>query len=101
MSSQRAFWYCPNLGRNAGFQPALEPRRFGALRPNRTAPVFSSLVVRWVAVPSLAIFLAAIPAMAQSGQGDYLFLLASGFLCDVDSFACPGVGSPPRATVTR
>jgi hypothetical protein len=43
-------------------------------------------------MPSLAIFLAAIPAMAQSGAGDYLFLLASGFLCDVgDSSACPGV----------
>jgi hypothetical protein len=26
--------FCPNLGRNAGFQPALEPRRVGALRPN-------------------------------------------------------------------
>jgi hypothetical protein len=54
--------------------------------------VFSSLLIRWVAVPSLAIFLAAIPAMAQSGNGDYIFLVASGFLCDLgDSSACPGV----------
>jgi hypothetical protein len=30
--------------------------------------------------------------MAQSGNRDYIFLLASGFLCDVaDSSACPGV----------
>jgi hypothetical protein len=40
----------------------------------------------------LAIFLAAIPAMAQGGNGDYIFLVGSGLLCDIgDSSACPGV----------
>jgi hypothetical protein len=30
--------------------------------------------------------------MAQSGNGDYIFLVASGFLCELgDSSACPGV----------
>ena len=54
--------------------------------------VFLSLVIMGVAVPSLAILLAAIPAMAQSNSGDYVFLIASGFLCDTgDSSACPAV----------
>ncbi len=54
--------------------------------------VFSSLVITWVAMPSLAIFLVAIPAMAQDGNGDYIFLMGSGFLCDLgDSYACPAV----------
>jgi hypothetical protein len=40
----------------------------------------------------LAIFLAAIPAIAQGSNGDYMFLVASGFLCDLgDSSACPAV----------
>jgi hypothetical protein len=43
-------------------------------------------------VAALAIFPVAIPAMAQSGSGDYLFLIGSGFLCDSgDSSACPAV----------
>jgi hypothetical protein len=38
----------------------------------------------------IAIFLAVIPAMAQNNNGDYIFLLASGFLCDPgDSSTCP------------
>jgi hypothetical protein len=54
--------------------------------------MFSSLAIRWVAVPSLALFLVAIPAMAQSSNGNYIFLVASGFLCDLgDSSACPAV----------
>ena len=54
--------------------------------------VFSSLVITWVAMPSLAIFLAAIPAMAQSSTGDYIFLVGSGFLCDLgEAYACPAV----------
>jgi len=54
--------------------------------------VLSSLVISWVAVPSLAMFLAAIAAMAQSSSGDYIFLIASGFLCDSgDSSSCPAV----------
>jgi hypothetical protein len=52
----------------------------------------ANLVIAWVGVPSLAILLAAIPAMAQSSSGDYIFLIASGFLCDSgDSSACPAV----------
>jgi hypothetical protein len=51
-----------------------------------------SWVIAWTAVVGLAIFPVAIPAMAQSSSGDYLFLIASGFLCDsVDSSACPAV----------
>jgi hypothetical protein len=51
-----------------------------------------SLVITGVALPSLAILLAAIPAMAQSNSADYIFLIASGFLCDTgDSSACPAV----------
>lgn len=52
--------------------------------------VFSSPVITWVAVSTLAIFLASIPAMAQSG--DYIFLVGSGFLCDSrDPANCPAV----------
>lgn len=41
-------------------------------------------------VPLLSIAIAVIPAMAQSNNGDYIFLLASGFLCDPgDSSTCP------------
>jgi hypothetical protein len=51
-----------------------------------------SLVISGVAVPGLAILLAAIPAVAQSGSGDHVILIASGFLCDPgDSSACPAV----------
>jgi len=54
--------------------------------------VFTSLAIPWLALPGLAIFLAAIPATAQSSGGDYLFLVGSGFLCDSgDSSACPGL----------
>jgi hypothetical protein len=54
--------------------------------------MFLSLVIMGLAVPSLAILLAAIPATAQSNSGDYIFLIASGFLCDSgDSSACPAV----------
>jgi len=52
----------------------------------------ANLVIAWVAVPSLAIWLGAGPAMAQNSNGDYIFLIASGFLCDSsDSSACPAV----------
>ncbi len=53
---------------------------------------FLGLAITGVAVPGLAILLAAIPAMAQSNSGDYIFLIASGFLCDSgDSSSCPAV----------
>ena len=43
-------------------------------------------------VAALAILLSAFPAMAQSSSGNYVFLIASGFLCDSgDSSACPAV----------
>ena len=43
-------------------------------------------------MPSLAIFLAAGPARAQSSSASYTFLVAAGFLCDSgDSSACPAV----------
>jgi hypothetical protein len=49
-------------------------------------------VIAWMAVVGLAMFLVAIPALAQNSSGDYIFLFASGFLCDSgDSSACPAV----------
>jgi len=52
--------------------------------------VFSNRPMAWTAVVGLAVFLAAIPAIAQSSNGDYILLIASGFLCDSgDSSACP------------
>ena len=52
----------------------------------------SSLVVTWMAVLSLAILLAGLPAKGQSINGDGIFLVGSGFLCDTgDSYACPAV----------
>ena len=54
--------------------------------------VCSTLIVRWVVVPSLAILFGAVAAMAQSSAANYAFLVASGFLCDSgDSAACPAV----------
>ena len=54
--------------------------------------MFSTLMVTWVAVPSLAIFLGAGPARAQSSSANYTFLVAAGFLCDSgDSSPCPAV----------
>jgi hypothetical protein len=54
--------------------------------------LFLSLVITGMAVPSLAILVAAIPATAQNISGDYVFLIGSGFLCDSgDSSACPAV----------
>ena len=53
---------------------------------------FSTVFIRWVAVPTLAIFLGAGPAKAQNSSSDYTFLVASGFLCDPgDSATCPAV----------
>jgi hypothetical protein len=49
--------------------------------------IFSTLIVTWVAVPSLAMFLGGDPARAQNISADYTFLVASGFLCD--SATCP------------
>ena len=54
--------------------------------------VFSSLIVTGVAALSLAIFLGAGPARAQSSSANYVFLVAAGFLCDSgDSAPCPAV----------
>jgi len=54
--------------------------------------IFSSLIIRWVAVPSLAMFLGAGPAKAQNNASNYTLLVASGFLCDPgDSATCPAV----------
>lgn len=52
--------------------------------------VFSTRIVAWVVVASLALFLCAGLARAQNSASDYTFLVASGFLCDPgDSAACP------------
>jgi hypothetical protein len=51
---------------------------------------FSIRAMIKVGVPCLAMCLSALPAAAQSNTGDYIFLLASGFLCDAsDSSTCP------------
>jgi hypothetical protein len=58
--------------------------------PNQNA--FSTLLVPGVAGLSLAMFLGAGPARAQSSSANYTFLLAAGFLCDpADSSTCPAV----------
>jgi len=49
-----------------------------------------------VASVSLALLQAAIPAAAQDTTGDYILLIASGFLCDSgDSSSCPAVVKSP------
>ena len=54
--------------------------------------VLSSLVITWLAVPSLAILLGVGPAMGQSSSANYTFLVGAGFLCDAgDSAPCPAV----------
>jgi hypothetical protein len=54
--------------------------------------VFLSRVIAWVVRPGLTLFLAAVPAIAQSSNNDYILLVGSGFLCDSgDSSACPAV----------
>jgi hypothetical protein len=54
--------------------------------------VFLSRAFAWVALPSLTVFLAVVPAIAQSSKSDYILLVGSGFLCDSgDSTACPAV----------
>ncbi len=54
--------------------------------------VFLNRVIAWAALPSLTLFLAVVPAIAQTSNSDYTFLVGSGFLCDSgDSSACPGV----------
>jgi hypothetical protein len=53
---------------------------------------FSTLILQWIAIPTLAMFLGAGPAKAQNNSSDYTFLVASGFLCDPgDSATCPAV----------
>jgi hypothetical protein len=49
--------------------------------------LFANLIIRWLMLPSLTIVSAAIPAPAQSR--DYIFLVGSGFLCDLEFSACP------------
>jgi hypothetical protein len=54
--------------------------------------VFLNRLIAWVALPSLTIFLAVVPAIAQTSNSDYILLVGSGFLCDSgDSSACPAV----------
>jgi hypothetical protein len=54
--------------------------------------VFLDRVIAWVALPSLILFLAVVPAIAQTSNSDYILLVGSGFLCDSDdSSACPAV----------
>jgi hypothetical protein len=54
--------------------------------------VFPSRVITWVALSSLTLFLAVVPALAQTSNGDYILLVGSGFLCDSGgSSACPAV----------
>ena len=59
--------------------------------------IFSTLIVKWVAVPSLAMFLGAGPVRAQNSSANYTLLVASGFLCDPgDSATCPAVVKSPN-----
>jgi hypothetical protein len=52
----------------------------------------SRLAVARIVVPSLAILLGSVAAIAQSSSANYAFLVGAGFLCDsADSSACPAV----------
>ncbi len=54
--------------------------------------VFLNRVIAWVALPSLTLFLAVVPAIAQTSNSEYTLLVGSGFLCDSsDSAPCPAV----------
>jgi hypothetical protein len=54
--------------------------------------IFLNRVIGWVAVPSLTLFLAVVPAIAQTSNSNYTLLVGAGFLCDsADSSACPAV----------
>jgi hypothetical protein len=54
--------------------------------------IFLNRVIAWAALPSLTVFLAIVPAVAQTSNSNYLLLVGSGFLCDSgDSSACPAV----------
>jgi hypothetical protein len=54
--------------------------------------VFLNRVIVWAALPSLTLFLAIVPAIAQTSNSNYALLVGSGFLCDSsDSSACPAV----------
>jgi len=54
--------------------------------------VFLKGVIAWVALPSLTLFPAVVPALAQTSNSDYILLVGSGFLCDsADSSACPAL----------
>jgi hypothetical protein len=54
--------------------------------------VFLDRVIAWVALSSLIIFLAMVPAIAQTSNSDYAVLIGAGFLCDsADSAPCPAV----------
>jgi hypothetical protein len=54
--------------------------------------VFSTLIVTWVAVASLAILMCASPARAQNSAAEYTLLVGAGVLCDPgDSGKCPAV----------
>lgn len=58
---------------------------------------FSIRAIVTVALPCMAIFSLAFPAMAQSNSTNYIFLLASGFLCEPgDTSTCPATakGNP-------
>jgi hypothetical protein len=54
--------------------------------------VFLNRVIAWVALPSLTLFLAVVPAIAQTSNSNYTLLVGAGFLCDSgDSATCPAV----------
>jgi hypothetical protein len=51
-----------------------------------------TLFIAWAAAQTLALFLGAGTARAQSNSANYTFLVAAGFLCDSgDSSTCPAV----------
>jgi hypothetical protein len=54
--------------------------------------VFLNRAIACLALPSLTMILAVVPAVAQNSNSNYILLVGSGFLCDSgDSSACPAV----------
>jgi hypothetical protein len=61
---------------------------------------FPSSAILAVALPCLAILLWALPLAAQNNDNNFLFLLASGFLCDPgEASACPATAKSNQGDI--
>jgi hypothetical protein len=91
--SMTAYFFTPSLAWAALGRPfGAEGLRLCREEIMSCRGVFLNRLIGWVALPSLALFLAVVPAIAQTSNSDYILLVGSGFLCESgDSSACPAV----------